>query len=203
MSKGRMKGSFLQRARSRYRTFKKRHPLRRTAIALGLAGLAYAATSAVLALAGAVPAAPVFPGMDIDNYYAWQIVFIMPLIYAVWILASGVLLALGTRGCHRSDVLVRAARAWGGPLMLAWAPWAVQAAFAGLGMGQAEWVDLLSAPGVLQTLYLGFYAAAAAWTIVRFVQAARTIHKRSWPAATLTGLAAAAVAIGLFVLFVR
>jgi len=114
MSKDRMKGSFLQRARSRYRTFKKRHPLRRTAIALGLAGLAYAATSAVLALTGAVPAAPVFPGMDIDNYYAWQIVFIMPLIYAVWILASGVLLALGTRGCHRSDVLVRAARAWGG-----------------------------------------------------------------------------------------
>ncbi|MBP1660734.1 MAG: hypothetical protein H6P95_1926, partial [Candidatus Aminicenantes bacterium] len=30
-----------------------------------------------------------------------------------------------------------------------------------------------------------------------------TIHKRSWPAATLTGLAAAAVAIGLFALFVR
>jgi len=203
MSKGRMKGSFLQRARSRYRTFKKRHPLRRTAIALGLAGLAYAATSAVLALAGAVPAAPVFPGMDIDNYYAWQIVFIMPLIYAVWILASGVLLALGTRGCHRSDVLVRAARAWGGPLMLAWAPWAVQAAFAGLGMGQAEWVDILSGPGVPQTLYLAIYVAAAAWSVASFVRAGRSIHMKSWPAAISTGLAASVVAIGAYILFVR
>jgi hypothetical protein len=203
MRKDRVKTSFRQKMRSRYRTFKRRHPLRRTALFLGVVGLAYAATSAVLALTGAVPAAPVFPGMDTDNYYAWQIVFILPLVYAVWILASGVLLALGTRGCHRSDVLVRAARAWGGPLLLAWVPWAVQAAFAGLGMGQAEWVDLLSAPGVWQTLYLGFYAAAAAWAVAGFVLAARTIHKTSWPAGVLTGLAAAAVATGIFLLFVR
>jgi hypothetical protein len=203
MREDRVKASFLQKTRSRYRTFKRRHPLRRTAIVLGLAGLAYAATSAVLALTGAVPAAPVFPGMDVDNYYAWQIVFVLPLIYAVWVLTSGVLLALGTRGCHRSDVLVRASRAWGTPLMLAWVPWAVQAGFAGLGMGQAEWVDILSAPGVWQTIYLGFYTAAAALAVARFVQAARTIHKKSWPAAILTGLAAAAVATAVFVLFVR
>jgi len=38
---------------------------------------------------------------------------------------------------------------------------------------------------------------------VRFVQAARSIHKRSWPTAVLTGLAASAVAIGTYVLFVR
>jgi hypothetical protein len=189
--------------KAKRRTFKKRHPLRRAALFLGLAGLAYALSSAVLAAAGSVPTAPVIAGMDVDNYYAWQIFFILPLVFAVWILASGVLLALGTRGCHRSDVLVRASRAWGAPLFLAWIPLAVEAGFAVLGMGQGEWVDILSEPGVWQTLYIGIYAAAALWVVSRFILAARTIHKKSWPAAVLTGFAASAVAIGVFALFVR
>ncbi len=198
-----MKGSFVRNLKSKNRTFKKRHPLRRAALFLGLAGLAYALSSAVLAIAGSVPTAPVIAGLDVDNYYAWQIFFILPLVFAVWVLASGVLLALGTKGCHRSDVLVKASRAWGAPLFLAWVPLAIEAAFAVLGMGQAEWVDILSNPGVWQTLYLGIYAAAALWAIARFVLAARTIHKKSWQTAVMTGLAASAVAIGVFVLFVR
>lgn len=189
--------------KARHNTFKKRHPMRRAALFLGLAGLAYALSSAVLAVAGSVPTAPVIAGMDVDNYYAWQIFFILPLVFAVWVLASGVLLALGRKGSHRSDVLVKASRAWGGPLLLAWVPLAVEAAFAVLGMRQAEWVDILSAPGLWQTLYLAVYAAAALWAVSRFVLAARTIHKKSWPSAILTGLAASAVAIGVFMLFVR
>lgn len=189
--------------RARLKTFGRRHPMRRAALFLGLAGAAYAVTAAVLAVAGAVPTAPVVAGMDVENYYALQIILVLPLIYAVWVLTSGVLLALGTRGCHRSHVLVAASRAWGGPLLLAWAPSAVQAGFAALGMGQAEWVGLLSDPGIWQILYIGIYAAAAVWAVARFVLAARSIHKKSWPAAILTGLAAAAVAIGMFILFVR
>lgn len=189
--------------KARHGAFRRRHPLRREALFLGLVGLAYAAASAVLALAGHVPAAPVIAGLDVDNYYTWQTVFILPLLFAVWILSSGVLLALGTRGCHHSDVLVQASRAWGWPLLLAWGPAAVEAAFAALGMGQAEWVDILSPPGPWQTLYLAFYAAAAVWAVVKFVRAARTIHKRSWAAAVSTGIAASIVAIGVFVLFIR
>ncbi len=189
--------------RTRIKTFKRRHPMRSAALFLGLAGAAYAVTAAVLAVAGAVPTAPVVAGLDVDNYYAVQILFALPLIYAVWVLTSGVLLALGTRGCHRSHVLVEASRALGGPLILAWVPSAVQAGFAALGMGQAEWVGILSDPGFWQTLYIGVYAAAAVWSVARFVLAARSIHKKSWRAAILTGLAAAAVAIGIFVLFVR
>jgi hypothetical protein len=189
--------------RTRIKTFKRRHPMRSAALFLGLAGAAYAVTAAVLAVAGAVPTAPVVAGLDVDNYYAVQILFVLPLIYAVWVLTSGVLLALGTRGGHRSHVLVAASRAWGGPLLLAWAPSAVQAGFAALGMDQAEWVGILSDPGFWQTLYIGIYAAAAVWAVAGFVQAARSIHKKSWRAAILTGLAAAAVAIGIFVLFVR
>jgi hypothetical protein len=193
----------VEKIKDRRRTFKRRHPLRRAALLLGLAGLAYAASSAVLALAGNVPMAPVPAGLDIDNYYVWQIVFILPLVFAVWILSSGVLLALGTKGCHRSDVLVRASRAWGGPLLLAWVPSAVEAGFAALGMGQAEWAEILSSPGPWQTLYVALYAAAAVWALVKFVRAARTIHKTSWAAAVATGFAAAVVAVGIFVLFVR
>jgi hypothetical protein len=190
-------------AKARQRAFARRHPLRRAAFFLALVGLAYAASSTVLALAGNVPMAPVAAGLDIDNYYAWQIVFALPLVFAVWILAAGVLLALGTKGCHRSDILVRASRAWGGPLLLAWVPSAVEAGFAALGMGQTEWVEILSSPGPWQTLYLAFYGAAALWALVRFVRAARTIHKTSWAGAVATGFAAAVLAVGLFVLFVR
>jgi hypothetical protein len=189
--------------KARHKTFRRRHPMRREALFLVLIGLLYAASSAVLALAGNVPAAPVIAGLDVDNYYAWQIVFVLPLIFAVWVLSSGVLLALGTMGCHRSDVLCRASRAWGWPLLLAWAPSAVEAAFAALGMGQTEWVEILSKPGPWQTAYLSFYAAAAAWAVLKFVATARTIHKRSWAAAVATGVAAAIVAVGVFALFIR
>ena len=41
-------------------------------------------------MAGSVPTAPVIAGMGVDNYYAWQIFFILPLVFAVWVLASGV-----------------------------------------------------------------------------------------------------------------
>ena len=198
-----MTSATLGTVKAKHRLFKRRHPLRCAALYLGLAGFAYALTSVMLAIVGAVPTAPVAAGIDVDNYYAWQILFILPLVFAVWILASGVLLALGTRGCHRSDVLVRSSRAWGAPLLLAWVPSAVQAAFAALGMGQTEWVDILSEPGIWQTLYLAIYAAAAAWAVSRFVLAARTIHKKSWPGAISTGLAASAVAIGIYLLFVR
>lgn len=198
-----MKDSLFRALKARQRTFRKRHPMRRAALALGLAGLAYAASSLVLALAGSVPLAPVAAGLDVDNYYAYQIVFILPLVFAVWVLSSGVLLALGTKGGHRSDVLAKASQAWAGPLLLAWVPTAVEALFAALGMGQAEWVDILSRPGIWQTLYLAVYAAAAAWAVSSFVRAARSIHRRSWPTAIMTGLAAAAVALGIYALFVR
>jgi hypothetical protein len=189
--------------KTQVKTFGTRHPLRRAALFLGSVGGAYAVSSVGLALTGAVPAAPIIAGLDRDNYSAYQVLFALPLVFAVWVLTSGVLLALGTRGMHRSHVLVRAARAWGLPLLLAWIPSAAEAAFAVLGMGQAEWVEILSVPGIWQTLYIGVYAAAAALAVAKFVLAARDIHERSWPAAVLTGLAAAGVALGAFALFVR
>ena len=180
-----------------------RHPLRRPAVFLAGVGGLYIVTSILLAMAGAVPTAPVLSGMSTVNYYVWQALFILPLVFSVWVLASGVLLALGKKGCRRSAVLGETAWAWSGPLFVAWVPAFVQSVFMVLGMGQEEWVGILSEPGPWQTVYIAFFAAATVLAVRDFILAARTVHKKSWPAAVLTGVAAAAVAVGAFVLFVR
>jgi uncharacterized membrane protein YjjP (DUF1212 family) len=72
-----------------------------------------------------------------------------------------------------------------------------------LGMGQEEWVGILSEPGPWQTAYIAFFAAAAVLAVRDFILAARTVHKKSWPEALLTGVAAATVAVGAFVLLIR
>ncbi len=198
-----MSGARDGRGKARHRFLKGRHPLGRAAIFLSGVGSLYIVSSAVLALAGAVPTAPVVAGADVDNYYFWQMIFIVPLVLAVWVLAAGVLLVFARKGSGRSAVLAEAAWAWGVPLLFAWVPSAVQAIFMALGMGQEEWVGILSEPGVWQSIYLGFFLVAAVYGVRDFVQAARLVHKKSWPAAVLTGGAASVVAIAAYVAFVR
>ncbi|MCK7482347.1 MAG: hypothetical protein M0C28_38400 [Candidatus Moduliflexus flocculans] len=74
-------------------------------------------------------------------------------------------------------MLGETARAWGGPLLVAWVPAFVQAAFMVLGMGQEEWVGILSEPGLWQTAYIAFFAAAAVLAVRDLILAARTVHK--------------------------
>jgi hypothetical protein len=177
--------------------------VRAAAVVLAGVGLLYVLSSAVLGASGAVPTAPVFFGLDVDNYYFWQMIFILPLIFVAWGLAAGILMATGKKGFARRDVLADAAMTWAVALLFAWVPSAVEAAFMALGMGQEEWVGILSEPGLWQTAYLGFYLVAAAYGTWDLVRAARTVHAKSWPAAVLRGLAAAAAAILAFVAFVR
>jgi hypothetical protein len=198
-----MASALFRPGKTKHGFLKGRHPLRRSALFVGGLGVLYAGTSAVLAIAGAVPTAPVFFGLDVDNYYFWQMVYVLPLAMVVWILASGILLALGKKEHVRTAVLAEAAWAWGGPLLVAWIPSAVEAVFMALGMGQEEWVGILSRPGFWQTLYQGFFLFAGVYGVRDFVLAARLVHKKSWPAAVLTGIAAAAVAIGAYVAFIR
>jgi hypothetical protein len=198
-----MASALFRPGKSKHGFFKGRHPLRRAAFFVAGVGVLYAGTSAVLGITGAVPMAPAFFGLDVDNYYFWQMIFVLPLVMAVWILASGVLLALGKKENSRPAVMVEAAWAWGGPLLVAWIPSAVEAVFMALGMGQEEWVSILSRPGFWQTFYQGFFIFAGVYGVWDFVLAARLVHKKSWPAAILTGTAAAAVAIGAYVALIR
>jgi hypothetical protein len=198
-----MASALFTHGKARHRILRGRHPLKRAALFLVGIGALYAVTSGILALAGAVPTAPVFAGLGVENYYFWQMLFVAPLVLAVWVLASGVLLVLGKREHGRSTVLAEVSWAWGGPLFVAWIPLAVESAFMALGMGQEEWVGILSEPGFWQTLYMGFYIFAAVACVRDFVLAARLVQKKSRLAAILTGIAAAVVAMGFFVLFIR
>jgi hypothetical protein len=169
-------------------------------------GFLYLLTSAVLAVAGAVPTAPVFFGMDVDNYYFWQMIFVLPVILAAWFVSTAVIRILDRREKDRPGFVGTAALAGvalSSALFLAWIPSAVEAAFMAFGMGQGEWVDLFSNPGPWQTAYLAVYAAAAALVFRNFILAARILRKRSWPAALLAGIFAAAMVSAGFVVFVR
>lgn len=185
---------------------KMQHPARRASLAVGGVGFLYIITSAVLAVAGAVPTAPVFFGLDVDNYYFWQMVFVLPLILAVWLVAAGVIRILDRREKDRpgfGGTAALAGVALSSALFPAWIPSAVEAAFIAFGMGQVEWVDLFSNPGAWQTAYLVFYAVAAALALRNFMHAARLLRKKSGPGAVVAGLAAAAAAIGAYVAFIR
>ncbi|MBE3109468.1 MAG: hypothetical protein IMZ46_02980 [Acidobacteria bacterium] len=185
---------------------KMKHPARRAILAVGGVGFLYVITSAILAVTGAVPTAPVFFGRDVDNYYFWQMIFVLPMILAGWLVAAGVIRVLERREKDRPGFCGTAALAGvalSSSLFLAWIPSAVEAAFMAFGMGQGEWVGLFSNSGPGQTAYLVFYAAAAALALRNFTLAARLLRKKSGLGAVMAGLAAAALAIGAFVAFMR
>jgi hypothetical protein len=185
---------------------KMQHPARRVLLAVGGVGFLYLVTSAILAATGAVPTAPVFFGMAPDNYYFWQMIFVMPMILAVWLVAAGVIRVLERREKDRPGFVGTAALAGvalSSTLFLAWVPSAVEAAFMAFGMGQSEWVGLLSKPGPWQTAYLVFYAAAAVLALRNFMLAARLLRNKSGLGAVMAGLTAAVVTIGAYAAFIR
>ncbi len=153
-------------------------PVRAAGVAVGFVGLLYALTSAVMALAGAVPLATALLPIPPENYYFWQTLFVLPWTALAGALAYGALrLAAGGRKEKDGPAAVRTAAAAGaalaGSLFVAWVPAALTALFLALGMGQQELVDILSEPGGAQVVYLGLYALAAAAAVVLFVLAAR------------------------------
>jgi len=185
---------------------KTKHPARRALLAVGAAGFLYIVTSAVLAVAGAAPTAPVFFGMDVGNYYFWQMIFVLPLVLAVWLVTAGVLFFLGKRksgGPGFGETAALAGVTLGALFVVAWVPTAVYAAFLALGMGQQEWVTILSVPGPWQTVFLVWYAGAAVRAVRDFVLTARLVRNRSGVGALLAGAVAAVVAIGAYIIFIR
>ena len=185
---------------------KMQHPERRALLAVGGVGVLYLITSAILGFAGAAPTAPVFFGMDVDNYYFWQMIFVLPMILATWLVSAVVIRVLERRekdGPGFGGTAALAGVALSASLFLAWIPSAVEAAFMAFGMGQGEWVSLLSNPGPWQTAYLVFYAAAAALALRNFMLGAQILQRKSGLGAVLAGLAASAVAIGAFIAFIR
>jgi len=185
---------------------KMQHPARPASLAVGGVGFLYIVTSAVLAVAGASPTAPVFFGMDVDNYYFWQMIFVLPMILAAWFVSAAVIRILDGREKDRpgfGGTAALAGVALSSVLFLAWIPSAAEAAFMAFGMSQGEWVGLLSNPGPWQTAYLVPYGVAVALALRNFMLAARLLRGKPGAVAIMPGIVAAAVAIGVFIAFIR
>ena len=176
------------------------------------AGLLYAVVSVALAAAGAVPLAPVFLDIQVDNYYVWQAVFSLPFVLLNWILAGGLLHVLSRSKMVTGtfeDSLAASGAAVSASLVIAWVPLAIIAVFMVLGMRQEELVGILSPPGFWQTVDIAWYIiaglSAPGFMALATVKAHRT-HKPHAPKplrAAAVGLVAGAVLVGAFVIFMR
>jgi hypothetical protein len=171
----------------------------------GAAGVLYLLTSLGLAAAGAYPLAPVFFRLPEDNYYFWQMIFILPGFLLGWLLASGLISLFGKKG-HRMS-FEKAAGLSGPalalPVCLVWVPQAVQTVLMLLGMSQDEYVEILSSPGLWQVLYLGFQIIAAAWGVFLFALAARHSQSIGRGRAGIIGFVVTMVLAGGYVLLIR
>ena len=179
-------------------------PMRRGVQAVLLAGCLCILTTAVLAMTGAVPMAPVFLPVRLENYHSWQMLFILPLLILIWVFASVLVHVLG-RGSRKGGSLGRTLAVFGfslaGPVILLWVPQTVIAVFYGLGMGQQEMVDILSEPGPGQTLFLAVHGLAVLWVYGLCSVAAAVSQKVRWWKGLALGLLAGtifAAAVGIF-----
>jgi len=171
-----------------------------------LAGLLHAATSFARAASGAVPMAPTWVKITEYNYLIWQMIFVLPALLLLWVLAAGLIQLLGRRGQKSAAFEATAGLtgyAVGLPLLLLWIPQAIGAGLMLLGMTQAEWVEILSRPGSSQTLFIGVHVLAAIWAFLLLTFTAKLAQKLPWWRALLTGLVVALIAAVFFFALVR
>jgi hypothetical protein len=158
-------------------------PMRQGFQAVLLAGCLYGLMSAVLAVTGAVPMAPVFLPVRLENYHFWQMVFVLPLLILIWGFVSVLVHFLG-RGSRKGGSLRRTLAVFGfslaGPVILLWVPQAAIAVFYGLGMGQQEMVDILSEPGLVQAIFFAIHGLALLWLYVLCSVAAAVSQRIRW-----------------------
>jgi hypothetical protein len=193
-------------ARAMKRLLEEPRPARRAAQAVLAVGILYALSSVALAGAGAVPLAPALLRLRAENYYFWQTFLVIPVILLAWVLVSGVIRLLLRKepGCapfDRTAALTGVALA--ASLFVAWIPSGLTAVLMVMGMGQEELADMLSQPGLWQTLYLACYFLAAFGAAALLVLVARLSQRNVKGRNTAVGIAAAALLAGLFVVFIR
>jgi hypothetical protein len=171
-----------------------------------VAGVLCSFTAAALAVTGAVPMAPIFLPLRTENYYFWQMLFTLPMLLTVWIVTSMIVHILGggrKRGGSLKKTLALFGFAQVVPLLLVWIVQTVIAVFYGLGMGQKEIVDILSAPSTAQTMFLAALGVALAWSFLLAWLAASVSQKVKWAYALFLGILAEALFVGPVVFLLR
>jgi hypothetical protein len=162
----------------------------------------------ILALVGAVPLAPILIGIRPENYYFWQMIFVIPCIFLAWALASALIRLPGKKEKGRPAVdrtAPLAGVALAASLFIAWIPLALGTLFLAAGMGQAELVELLSQPGAWQVLYVSLFVLAgmAAAVLLTLASGQGCLPKAGRGKTAAAGIAAAAAVAATFVLFIR
>jgi hypothetical protein len=173
---------------------------------LAVAGVLCSLTAAALAVMGAVPMAPVFLPLRTENYYFWQMLFTLPLLLTAWIVTSMVVHILGggrKRGGSLKKTLALFGFVQAAPLLLVWIAQTVIAVFYGLGMGQQEMADILSAPSTAQSAFLAVFGAAFVWLFVLSCLAASVSQKIRWAGALVLGVLAGVLFVGPAVFLLR
>lgn len=177
--------------------------LRRGGWAVLAAGVFLVLLSLARGVLGGVPLGPVVAGAPPHNYFAWQMLFALPLLVVTWLLSAFILrLFAGGRAAGRG-VAGAAGFALALPVFLAASPHAALTILMALGMPQAEGAAILSSPGPWQTAFLAVHGLAALWAWFLAAQAANAGGKGCWGRAASAGLAAAAVEIAVIAAFVR
>ncbi len=174
--------------------------------AVVLTGTLCSLTAAALAVAGAVPMAPIFLPLRTENYYFWQMLFTLPLLLTVWIATSMAVHILGggrKRGRPLKKTLALFGFAQSAPILLVWIVQTVIAVFYGLGMGQQEMVDILSAPSAARTVFLAVFGVAFAGSFLLACLAAAVSQKVKWAYALFLGVLAEVLFIGPVVTLLR
>lgn len=178
--------------------------LRSGARVLLAAGALYALISISLAAAGALPAAPPLLALAPENYYLLQALFILPVLFLAWLAAGGTAYLLSRRGQGSYESLLAAlAPALALPLLLPGFFAAALAIFLALGGRQKDIMDLTASPGVEQAVAMGYPVLAAVWLLGLAVIAVRSARRTGRLRAAAAGLAAGAVILAVFVVFVR
>jgi len=174
--------------------------------AILLIGLLFAATAAVLAAAGALPAAPTLLRVSEMNYYFYEIFFVLPVFLAGWVLAAGfaVLVSVrGTGGGGYEDTLAAFGPAIAVPSVVVWLPETVFAGHLLSGGSQVAFMDRTAEPGFWPVFIWGYQAVFVVWMVSLLAVAVAVSRRVRWPRAVLTAILTGVVFLAFAAVFIR
>jgi hypothetical protein len=174
--------------------------------AMLLVGILYTITVAMLAAGGALITAPAFIKLSPENYYFYEMFFVLPVFILGWILAAGFahLLSRWAKGNGTYEGTLSAlGLALSVPFFLTWIPETAFAILLLLGMKQEEFMELTAQPGLWQFLGFAYQGVAAAWMLVLFILAVAASQRLRWWRALLVGSLSAVLFIAFILVFIR
>ncbi len=169
-------------------------------------GFFYILSAALLGSGGALVPAPALLPLSPQNYYFYQMIFVLPFLAVLWLLSStfshGLSKILDGRGGWKTTAS-GLAFAFAIPALMVWIPPVVFGVLLHTGMPQPEFMELFSRPGWLQTGGWIYHGLAAAWMVYLSAAALRAGHGFSRLKAGLAGLLTSAFYVAGFLIIIR